>query len=138
MLSKLRIRFTPLSDSELCDSVCGKSLCLGRYQPDKRRRLLRLYHEGNAEIRSIASSLFRLAGQNGKEGHFWKYEAGRSDILCRQQWPYQPCGSVYWKRTGGSCGKQAQRHQDFYLELPLSGSNPQHAGLKERKKERLS
>ena len=82
-----------VSGSAICSSVCRGPLCMGRYQPDKRRRLLRVCNERICKLRRGSASFFiggSLPGVCG--GRIGKCTAGRSDLL------FGTCGSVHRQR----------------------------------------
>ena len=56
--------------------VCGKSLCMGRNQPDKRSGLLRLYHVRICTFRNFSSSQLRRAGSGRQECFLFGSTAG--------------------------------------------------------------
>lgn len=64
-------------------SVCGKSLCMGRHQPDQRRGLLRIYPAGICQLRNQPSPFLQSPGRLWNRSGCSGSPAGRPDLLRR-------------------------------------------------------
>ncbi len=68
----------------LCETVFGQSICLRRHQPDKWRRLLRLYPVSFCSLWYYDRKKLKRSGGKGKRNFHVSHSAGRSAVLCQR------------------------------------------------------
>ena len=81
---------------------CGQSLCLGRNQSDKRRRLLRLCPECIQKFWDFSAKSCSRSG-TGRNQSVPGTASDRGFDFLRRWRSYLPCGLISWKRTSCTC-----------------------------------
>ena len=111
--------FSGTGDCQLRAAVRGKSLCMGRNQPDQRSGLFRIYTVCIREFRNRNSSYSRIAVRQRNTCQPGQPSGRRPDLLRRRR--NQPCSAVHRRRPGGTRQQLHYRNYCFKLQLQNTG-----------------